>query len=106
MLTVAAPVAVHTVHAEALACATDAKRFAKMLKQYLRVRTGIAFSVRAGKGTASEWVRVKGADAMTEVEDATLRALFPSKHAPMFGLTIASNERVAILCAAAGVPTP
>lgn len=101
-----APAFVAVVHAEALACSTDVKRFAKTLKGYLRARTGITFSVRVCKGTASEWVRVSGAGTMTVAEDAALRAVFPGKHAVMFGLVVSREDRVATLCAAAGVPLP
>lgn len=93
------------VAAEAAACASDVKLFAATLKRYLKARTGLTFSVRsAGRGTGREWVRVCGTGSqMTALEDATLRALFPNRHAVLFGLNIDRRERTEFLHVAAGV---
>lgn len=99
------------VHAEALACDRDVKRFAATLKRYLRARTGVTFSVSRGRGTASGWVSVRemgqrDGESLGPESAATLEALFG--HIAMGEMSVrpGGGERVGVVCRAAGFPLP
>ncbi len=101
------------VHAEALACNHDVKRFTATLKRYLRARTGVTFSVTkgSGRGLGSGWVDVReygqGSKGMSPGNAAALQAMFG--HIALgshMSVRPDGGERVSVICKAAGVPLP
>lgn len=99
------------VHAEALACDRDVKRFAATLKRYLRARTGVTFSVSRGRGTASGWVDVRemgqGSRPISSGNAAALQALFGTLAlGGHMSVRPGGGERVSVICKAAGFPLP